>query len=176
MRTASFILYGKWVVALLALASGCALMLPPARDSKREAEQKERSTCPLGKAPQYPIELLDGSSVVIVKPLYSMVRSARTGPEYRLSGATIQLRPFPALSSESLESLLNCHNARSELARAGEPIIPNDPYWVAGQDVRVSVRSESGGLRAEVRASDLETAKEILRRATAFATLTDPRY
>jgi len=30
-------------------------------------------------------------------------------------------------------------------------------------------RSESGALRAEVRASDVETAKEILRRAIAFA-------
>jgi hypothetical protein len=176
MRTASFIRYVKWVVPLLTLASGCALLLPPARDSKREAEQKERSTCPLGKAPQYPIELLDGRSVVTVKPLYSMVRAARTGPEYRLSGATIRLRPFPALSSEALESLLNCHNARSELARPGEPAIPNDPYWVAGQDVRVSVRSESGALSAEVRATDLDAAKEVLRRATAFATLTDPRY
>jgi hypothetical protein len=175
MRATSLIAYGKWVVVLLMLAPGCALLLPSARDSKREAEDKERSTCPLGKGPEYPMELLDGRSVVTVKPLYSMVRSARTGPEYRLSGATIQLRPFPAFSSESLESLLNCHNARSELARPGEPSVPNDPYWVAGQDVRVSVRSESGGLRAEVRASDLDAAKEVLRRATAFATLTDQR-
>lgn len=174
MRPASFIARRRWIVALLTLAPGCAVLLPGARDPKREAEGKERSTCPLGKDLGYPMDLFDGRSVVTVKPLYSMVRSARTGPEYRLSGATIELRPFPGFSSESLEGLLNCHNARSELARPGEPIVPNDPYWVAGQDVSVSVRSESGALRAEIRASDLETAKEVLRRASAFA-LADER-
>jgi hypothetical protein len=163
------------MITLLTVSSGCAAVLPPQRDPALEAEQKERSTCPLGEAPQYPVELFDARSVVSVKPLYSMVRAARTGPEYRLSGAAIQLRPFPALSSEGLESLLNCHSARSELARPGEPIVRNDPYWIAGQDVKVSVRSESGELRAEVRASDFDTAKEILRRGMAFATSTDLR-
>lgn len=144
-------------------------MLPSQRDPAHEAEKKEHATCPLGKPPDYPPELFDARSVVSVKPLYLMVRAARTGPEYRLTGAAIQLRPIPAFSSERLESVLNCHNARSELARPGEPRVQDDPYWIAGQPIDVSVRSESGAIRAEVRTSDLDTAKEILRRATAFA-------
>jgi hypothetical protein len=157
------------VITLLVVTCGCAAMLPAQRDPAREAEQKERATCPLGEEPDYPAELFDARSVVGVKPLYSMVNAARNGPEYRLTGAAIQLKPIPSLSSEHLESVLNCHNARSELARSGEPVVPDDPYWIPGQLTEVSVRSESGVLRAEVRASDIDTAKEILRRALAFA-------
>jgi len=135
----------------------------------RGAEQREHVSCPLEKAPDYPAELFDARSVVSVKPIYLMVRAARTGPEYRLCGAAIQLRPIPALSSDRVESVLICHNARSELARPGEPVVPNDPYWIAGQPVDVSVKSEGGGLLAEVRATDFDTAKEILRRANDFA-------
>ncbi len=161
--------YRQSIITLLAVTCGCAAMLPVQRNPAREAEQKEHATCPLGAAPDYPAELFDARSVVGVKPLYSVVRAARTGPEYRLTGAAIQLRPIPAFSSEHLETVLNCHSARSELARPGEPVVPDDPYWIAGQVVDVSVRSESGALRAEVRASDFDTAKEILRRAVAFA-------
>jgi len=159
------------VLILVTLPWGCAVLLPPKRDPTKEAEVKERATCPAGRAPDYPAHLFDPDSVVLVKPLYSLVSTARTGPEYRLSGAMIQLRPVPTLSSDGVESLLNCHNARSELGRSGEPTFENDPYWVPGQRVDISVHSERGELRAEVKSSEVSAAQEILRRATAFANL-----
>jgi hypothetical protein len=159
------------VLLLIMLSSGCAVLLPPKRDPTQEAEAKERATCPTGKAPTYPAQLFDPDSVVTVKPLYSVAKTARTGPEYRLSGALIQLRPVPTLSSDGIESLLNCHNARRELGRSGEPVLENDPYWVPGQRVDLSVHSERGELRAEVRSYDITAAQEILRRATAFGHL-----
>ena len=109
------------LLLLIMLSSGCAVLLPAKRDPTQEAEAKERATCPAGKAPTYPAQLFDPESVVTVKPLYAVAKTARTGPEYRLSGAMIQLRPVPTLSSDGIESLLNCHNARSELGRSGEP-------------------------------------------------------
>ena len=156
------------VPIVIALSAGCAVFLPSKRDAKAVAETQERNTCPAGAAPEYPAELFDPQSVVSVKPLYTLASTARSGAEYRLGGAIIQLRPIPSLSSESIESLLNCHNARSELKRAGEPRIENDPYWVPGQPVDIAVRSERGEVRAEVKSSDVNTAQEILRRATAF--------
>jgi len=159
------------VLLLIMLSSGCAVLLPAKRDPTQEAEAKERATCPAGKAPTYPAQLFDPESVVTVKPLYALAKTARTGPEYRLSGAMIQLRPVPTLSSDGIESLLNCHNARSELGRSGEPTLENDPYWVPGQRVDISVHSERGELRAEVRSSDIAAAQEILRRAAAFGRL-----
>jgi len=165
----SFVCCRQSVITLLAVTCGCAAMLPAQRDPAREAEQKEHATCPLGEEPDYPAELFDPRSVVGVKPLYAMVNAARNGPEYRLTGAAIQLKPIPSLSSEHLESVLNCHNARSELSRSGEPVVPDDPYWIPGRLTEISVRSDSGVLRAEVHASDVDTAKEILRRALAFA-------
>lgn len=163
-------LSGWWAAgALSVLSFGCATMVPPQRDPAREAEQKEHATCPLGKAPAYPAELFDARSIVSVKPLYAMVSAARTGPEYRLTGAAIQLRPIDSFSSQRLETVLNCHNARSELARPGEPVVQDDPYWIAGEPVEVSVRTDSGALLAEVKTKNVDTAKEILRRATAFA-------
>jgi len=156
------------VPIVIALAVRCAVLLPSKRDAKVVAESQERATCPAGDAPDYPAELFDPQSVVSVKPLYTLASTARTGPEYRLSGAIIQLRPILSLSSQGIESLLNCHNARSELRRAGEPSIENDPYWVPGQPVDISVRSERGEVHAEVKSSDVNTAQEILRRATAF--------
>src|SRR5215467_3287816 len=156
------------VPMVIALAAGCAVLLPGKRDAKVVAESQERATCPAGEAPDYPAQLFDPKSVVSVKPLYTLARTARTGPEYQLSGAIIQLRPIQSLSSQGLESLLNCHSARSELKRPGEPSLENDPYWVPGQPVEIAVRSERGEIRAEVKSSDINIAHEILRRATAF--------
>ena len=156
------------VPTVIALSVGCAVLLPSKADPKTVAASQERATCPAGEAPDYPAQLFDPQSVVSVKPLYRLVNTARTGAEYRLSGAIIQLKPIPALSSEGIESLLNCHSARSELNRSGEPTIENDPYWVPGQPVDIAVRSERGEIRAEVKSSDIKTAQEILRRATAF--------
>src|SRR5260370_2271032 len=110
------------------LSSGCAVLLPAKRDPTQEAEAKERATSPTGKAPTYPTQLFDPESVVTVKPLYSVAKTARTGPEYRLSGAMIQLRPVPTLSSDGIENLLNSHNARSELPRSRAPPFQYDPY------------------------------------------------
>src|SRR5262249_22994213 len=156
------------VPIVIALSAGCAVFLPRKPDPKVVAAKQERATCPTGEAPAYPAQLFDPHSVVSVKPLYRLARTARTGPEYQLSGAIIQLRPIPSLSSEGLESLLNCHSARSELRRPGEPSIENDPYWVPGQPVDIAVRSERGEVHAEVKSSDINIAHEILRRATAF--------
>src|SRR5260370_34984756 len=103
------------------LSSGCAVLLPAKRDPTQEAEAKERATCPAGKAPTYPAQLFDPESVVTVKPLYALAKTARTGPQHRLSGAMIQLRPVPTFSSDANEGLRNCHKGRTKLCGTGDP-------------------------------------------------------
>jgi hypothetical protein len=49
----------QWMITLLTVSSGCTLLPPAERDSKREAEQTERSTCPLERAPHYPTEMFE---------------------------------------------------------------------------------------------------------------------
>jgi hypothetical protein len=156
VRTAVFLL----------LASGCAAVIPALRDPAREAEEKERTAC-AANAP-YPDGLFDPRSVVRVEPIYTTVRSGRSGSETHLLGARMTLRRFPGVTAEDLEALLDCHNARSELGRSGEPVIDGDPYWVQSRLLEITVHTERGAPVVEIKGIDFAVAKEVLRRANAF--------
>jgi len=142
-------------------------MLPASRDPVSDAEHRERAACPRS-APRYPPDLFSPSSVISVEPVY-FTRSERGDQQAHLIGATIALRPIPDVSSEELERLLNCHAARSQLHRAGEPAVPDDPYWVPGQVVHLTVELDEGDTRVKIEGNDFTAGKEILARARAFA-------
>jgi hypothetical protein len=145
---------------------GCWEMLPASKDPIRDAEHHERATC-TDATPSYPANLFSPGSVISVDPLY-FIRSEHGNQAQHLSGVTIALRPFPGVTSQDLERFLTCHAARSQLGRAGEPMIPNDPYWAPGHPVRITVEFEEGALRVQIEGTDFEGAKAILKRATAF--------
>jgi hypothetical protein len=138
-----------------------------------EAKERESAVCPSGSVPQYPQDLFDGRSVVRLEEIYSSVRSGRSGTEARLQGVKMRLRPFAGMTTTSLEALLNCHQARRLLGRTGEVELPNDPYYLPGNWVNISVDSEGGNFLVSIRGSDAKGANEILSRAKAFAASTE---
>jgi hypothetical protein len=151
--------------AVIAL-SGCWDLLPASRDATRDAEHREPEVCGPSR-PSYPEGLFSPDSVVSVSPLY-FTKSVRGDQEQELLGVTLVIRPFPAVSSQELERMLNCHAARSQLRKVGEPTVANDPYWVPGHVVRISVDFDEGVTKVKVEGRDFTTAKEILARARAF--------
>jgi hypothetical protein len=153
-------------LTLVGLA-GCWELLPASRDPGLDAQHREREVCP-GETPRtFPAELLRPKAVVSVEPLY-FARSERGSQEQHLIGATLVVLPPSGVTSEELERLLICHAARSQLGRSGEPIVPNDPYWLPGHVVRLSVHFDQGVTRVDVQTREVEGAQEILRRAIAF--------
>jgi hypothetical protein len=154
------------LLLLLTLTAGCWDMLPASRDPISDAEHREKQVCPSG-APNYPQDLFSPSSVSAVAPLY-YTKSQRGYQGQYLFGATLTLRPLPGVTAQELEWMLNCHAVRSQLKRTGEPVIPNDPYWVPGRVVRISVDFDEGVTRVKVEGRDFATAKEVLTRAFAF--------
>ena len=141
-------------------------MLPASRDPLNDAEHREREVCPRGE-PVYPAGLFSPDSVSAVAPLY-YTKSERGYQGQYLFGATITLRPLPGANAQELEWMLDCHAARSQLHWRGEPVVPNDPYWVPGHVVRISVAFEEGVTQVKIEGKDFATAKEILVRARAF--------
>ena len=115
-----------------------------------------------------PAGLFDPQSVVSVEPL-TFARSTRGSQDEHLLGATLGITPPHGVSSEELERLLNCHAVRSQLGRVGEPSFPDDPYWLAGHVVHISVRFDQGATLVNLEAKDVEGAHEVLARATALA-------
>jgi len=156
------------LLALLLLPSAaCVVHLwPESADPAREAEERERDACPI--APEYPPGLFDPRNTRDVEPLYATVQSGRSGEAVHLIGVTLRVHLPLGTTSENVASLLTCHNARRELRREGEPAPVDDPYWVPGRRLTISTEFEKGILRVLVRTDDFETAKELLRRATAF--------
>jgi len=161
-------------LALLS-CTGCFVHVwPESRDPTSYAQEKERETCPATGPPDYPPGLFDPQVVRAVDPLYATVQSGRSDQAINLVGVTLRLRLPARETSEDVEGLLTCHYARRELGRDGEPAPENDPYWVPGRRLRISTEFGGGVLRVLVKAEDLETAKELLRRATAFEQTREP--
>jgi hypothetical protein len=147
---------------------GCRALLPwpdtrTPVDHARELEQKCRRT-DLGEA-----AAAAGSGLIeSVEPAYSYVVAA--GPADRqanLRGARIHLRPLPAMSRESIQRQLECHQVQVVLGAAPAP--PDDPYILPGRWVDIDVDSEGDGFVAQVRVDVFADAKEILERARRFA-------
>jgi hypothetical protein len=154
-------------LALLTLSTGCWDLLPASRDPKADAEHRMHELCP-GAMPKYPDGLFNPESVVSVAPLY-YTKSERGYQGQYLFGAIVTLRPFPGVTTQELEWMLNCHSARCQLQQPGEPCAPNDPYWVPGKVVRISVDFDEGLCKVKVEGKDFPASKEALSRAVAFS-------
>jgi hypothetical protein len=156
-------------LALVVPGSACSLFLPARKDPASEAREKEAAVCPPDRAPEYPENLFDARSIVRVEEIYSSVRTGRSGSEARLQGAKLRLRPIAGMTTNALEALLLCHQARRLLGRSGEVELPSDPYWLPESWLDITVESEGGNFVVSVRGPDTKTANEILSRAMAFA-------
>lgn len=152
--------------AVVASTTGCWELLPASRDPLEDAQHHEEEACG-GATPSYPQGFLSRSSVLGVEPDY-LTASEHGNQSLYLVGSTLAVRAFPGVSSEELERLLVCHAARSQLGRAGEPAVANDPFWTPGHAVKISVDFAEGATRIHVRSKDPEGAKLLLEQARAF--------
>jgi hypothetical protein len=107
------------------------------------------------------------SQVEAVEPAYSFVSSGPVDRQAHLRGALLHLRPAPALSRESVQRSLECHQARVALGSGRQ--LADDPYVLPGAWLDVDVDSEGDGFVVAVRADRLADAKAVLDRARRFA-------
>ena len=147
------------------LASGCYGFLPqPVHvDRARAATEQEKKRC---DAQPVDPKVFTPESVESVAPLYYYVPSGNFRDAH-LHGAELHLRPLPGMTPELLARALMCRSARLVLGRVEER--PNEPYWLSDGWVKIDVRSEDASFVVTLAGEDLPEAKEILRRAQAFA-------
>jgi hypothetical protein len=109
------------------------------------------------------------SNVTSVRPLYSVLDSAPNGPESRLVGAKLELRPIDGVTPEAVGLALQCHEARE--TTLDPPVSDSCPYAIRGMWVDIDVTSNGAGYEVALRGQDHDEAHLILQRATAFASM-----
>jgi hypothetical protein len=105
--------------------------------------------------------------VEAVEPAYSFISSGPMDRQARLRGARVHVRPELAMSRESLQRTLECHQARVVLGAARA--LPDDPYVLPGAWLDLDASSEGDGFVVAVQADALVDARRVLERARRFA-------
>jgi hypothetical protein len=81
----------------------------------------------------------------------------------RLAGAVVTFRPVPGLTEQSLQRVIECHQARNAVLGYDAPEMAYCP--LALKDVTARVRSVGDRLLVEIRSDAAGTAAEVLKRA-----------
>ncbi len=102
-----------------------------------------------------------------VEPLYASYVSGKS-PYSKLQGATVTFRAMPGMTAQYLQRVIDCHLARNAALGHEVPEMPSCPLVPKG--VTAKVEPTSTGFAVEVRADDVETANEVLRRARTLVT------
>jgi hypothetical protein len=147
--------------------AGCFLSpIPDLRTPVDRARELESKCTRMSEASP----MVSPAVIDTVEPASSYVSSGPVDRQAILRGARIHLRPLPAVSRESLQRDLECHQVRVTLGRLQGPA--DDPYVLPGRWVDIDVDSEGDGFVALVRTDKLDDAKELLGRARRFARAT----
>lgn len=77
-------------------------------------------------------------------------------------------RAMPGMTAQYLQRVIDCHLARNAALGHEVPEMPSCPLVPKG--VTAKVEPTSTGFAVEVRADDVETANEVLRRARTLVT------
>ena len=153
-------------LGLLALlgAAACGVVVPERKtvaDRARELEPKCRAFTDESAA-----LVLSPNAIDSVEPAYAHVYGPN-GPQARLHGARIHVRPLAGLSRESMTRSLECHEARVTLGLAAPRA--NDPYVLSDHWLSIDVDSEGDAFIVLVGTSDPVDAQRVLERARLFA-------
>jgi hypothetical protein len=86
----------------------------------------------------------------------------------RSAGATVVFQAVPGMTAEWLQRVVDCHLARNAAIghEAASAEMSDCPLTLRG--VRASVKSTGDGFAITMRSDDVDTSKEILRRAKAL--------
>jgi hypothetical protein len=163
-------------VLLLVFVAGC--QYNPLLPDMRTPADFARTVAPRceGFTDEAAATLLSPTVIDSVEPAYAHVQSGSSQQEARLRGARLHVRPMPGFSRESIGRSLECHQSRVVLGTAAP--MNDDPYALAGRWLSINVDSEGDGFVVQVAPTSRESvdvAREILARATRFATTRDKR-
>ena len=101
-----------------------------------------------------------------VEPLTDNVSSGK-GQYARMAGAVITFRAVPGMTAQWLQRVVDCHVARNAALGHDVPEMPYCP--LVPKNVAAQVTATSAGFAVAVRSDDVDTAKEVLRRARTLA-------
>jgi hypothetical protein len=151
-----------------AAVSGCASSEaqrgPSTPSDQAKAFQQARCT---GVADDGTVaNVIDGKAVEGVRPLYSGV-SSRTG-NARLLGATLYVRPALGETAEWLNRALECHSAKRTSERTAA-FAGSDPFFLPDSVVSIRVQAAADRFKVDIQSTSSADAREILARATTFA-------
>jgi hypothetical protein len=153
----------------LLLAFGCqATPSSATRSALATAAETERTRCGAGVDEAAVVSLLDQHLIESAEPIYANLGVSRQGPEKRLTGALIRIRPTQGMTAQWLDRALECHSARRTLGQSTETLIANDPFWLPDSTVDIDVEEHGDSLWASVRADTPAKAQAILDRANSF--------
>lgn len=159
---------GSLSIAALAMALLTGCLGTPAKDPLQEAARLERSRCGPDFENAEAARVLGPEFIEEVRPLESVVRSAKDHRETRTLGAELRVRPLYGVTAEWLTAVLQCHAARRALERSPTADTPADPYWLPGAWIDIRVESRDAALMVVLRGQDSEQGRRIFERATAF--------
>jgi hypothetical protein len=155
------ILMAVAVVGVACAASACAGKIQPA--AKAASVQQ---TC---TASGDDVRLLQSTTVLGARPLYSHVITGKNDSEERVTGAQLVVRAPDGVSSERLARVLTCHSAQALLGQVDTTRFAADPYWLPDAWLDIDVKSENGNFTVVLRADNVPDGLKVLHRATAFA-------
>lgn len=148
------------VMGVACAASACAGKMQPA--AKAASVQQ---TC---VASGDDVRLLQSTTVLGARPLYSHVITGKNDSEERVTGAQLVVRPPDGVSADRLARVLTCHSAQALLGQVDTARLADDPYWLPDAWLDIDVKSEAGNLVVVLRADNVPDGLKVLHRATAF--------
>jgi hypothetical protein len=146
-------------LAAAVAGSGCASSAEPARSPATAAAATARVDC-AGYGDEGPIaNILDGSAVERVEPLYGSLEGKTS--HARLEGVAIDVRPEPGMTAEWLTRALECHAARLTLSTEQGRTVGRDPL-ASASGAQIVVRPAGDAFRVELTVASRAQADSIL--------------
>ncbi len=150
-----------WSLGVCFLVSGCAEAREP-----RVVAAREEAVCN-GLAPTADQIAIDPTLVSRVEPFVTHVHSFQvSGPEARMIGAKLHIRPIEGVTSAALRRVLVCHETRQVLGGATSG---DDPYSLPHEWVHIGVEPDGAGYVVTTDGQDVRAGRKLLRRALLFA-------
>lgn len=158
-------LLGFAAVGLACVTAACAGKVPPTA----KAASVERMQCDRTATGGDDVRLLQSTTVLSAKPLYSHVITGKNDSEERVTGAQLTVRPPEGVSAERLTRVIQCHSAQVLLGQVDSSRFADDPYWLPDAWLDIEVKPDNGNYAVVLRADSVPDGLKVLHRATAFA-------
>ena len=138
--------------------------LPSSASPQAKAAEFEKLHC-MNATPERTSQAFKDSHVLQVEPLLARVHAN----DVHTIGASLRMAPPKGVTAEQLNEILQCHSASMLLERNNEQGTANDPYFLPGAWLEISVKSEIGTVSVNVAADNVHDGLLVLQRAKDFA-------